>query len=721
MHMLLARPVVWQDAPFIVLPIPEHRMRPVRLALLLAFAGFTSFAGAQDASPAAAAPAAERPATQFPYTPGLDVNSMDRNADPCVDFYQYACGGWMKNNPIPADQARWSVYGKLALDNRRYLWGILEDLSKRTEGRTPNQQKIGDYFGACMDEKAIEARGAAPLAPYFDQIAALGSNRDLPRVLARLKLALNDPGLFFGFTSGQDFADSSRVIAFASAGGIGLPDRDAYFKTDAKSKDVRAKYVAHIARTFTLLGDAPAVAQRNAARVMQMETALAKASLSAVQKRDPYKLFHKVDAKGLQALTPGFDWHAYLDETGQADLASFNVTEPAFFKAFGTMLKKNDVAATRTYLRWQVARSMSPVLASQFDNEHFDFFSKTLRGVQQQQPRWKRCVGLVDHQLGEALGQEFVSRAFSPELKEKSLHMTRQIEEAMKKDIDELDWMSAETKQQAQTKLAAIVNKIGYPDKWRDYAAYDVKPGDFAGNVERGNRFDMQRQLAKIGKPLDRSEWGMTPPTVNAYFDPQMNDINFPAGVLQPPLFDPKMDDAPNYGNTGGTIGHELTHAFDDEGRQFDANGNLKDWWTKKDAKAFEERAQCIVDQYAQYTVVDDIKINSKLTLGEDVADLGGLILGWMAWQTEMASMPQKAQQPLRDGLTPEQRFFVGYAQWACENDRPENLRVSAMTDPHSPGRYRVNGLVVNMPQFQQAFQCKAGQPMVKEKRCRVW
>jgi len=695
-------------------------MRPVRLALFLAFAGFTSFAGAQDATPAAA-PAAERPATEFPYTPGLDVNSMDRNADPCVDFYQYACGGWMKNNPIPADQARWSVYGKLALDNRRYLWGILEDLSRRADGRNANQQKIGDYFGACMDEKAIEARSAAPLAPYFDQIAALRSNRDLPRVLARLKLALNDPGLFFGFTSGQDFADSSRVIAFASAGGIGLPDRDAYFKTDAKSKDVRAKYVAHIANTFRLLGDAPDVAQRNAARVMQMETALAKASLSAVQKRDPYKLFHKVDATGLQALTPGFDWHAYLDETGQGDLATFNVTEPAFFKAFGKMLKTNDVAATRTYLRWQVARSMSPVLASRFDNEHFDFFSKTLRGVQQQQPRWKRCVGLVDHQLGEALGQEFVSRAFSPALKEKSLHMTRQIEEAMKKDIDGLDWMSAETREQAQKKLAAIVNKIGYPDKWRDYGAYDVKPGDFAGNVERGNRFDMLRQLAKIGKPLDRSEWGMTPPTVNAYFDPQMNDINFPAGVLQPPLFDPKMDDAPNYGNTGGTIGHELTHAFDDEGRQFDANGNLKDWWTKKDAKAFEERAQCIIDQYAQYTVVDDIKINSKLTLGEDVADLGGLILGWMAWQTEMASMPQKAQQPLRDGLTPEQRFFVGYAQWACENDRPENLRVSAMTDPHSPGRYRVNGLVVNMPQFQQAFQCKAGQPMVKEKRCRVW
>jgi putative endopeptidase len=712
-------------------------MRPARLALCLSLAGAAALASAQNTAPAkpatatatsASAPASaakaavERPATEFPYTPGLDVNSMDRSADPCVDFYQYACGGWMKNNPIPADQARWSVYGKLAQDNRRYLWGILEDLAKRQDGRNANQQKIGDYFGACMDERAIEARGAAPLQPYFDQIAGLRSHRDLPRVLARLHLALADQAMFFGFGSSQDYGDSSRVIAFAVAGGLGLPDRDSYLKQDDRSKDIRAKYVAHIANTFTLLGDAPELAQRNAARVMAMETLLAKASLSRVDKRDPYKLFHKVDARGLQALTPGFDWTAYLDELGQGKQKTFNVTEPAFFKALAGMWKSGDIESTRTYLRWHVARNMSPALAANFDNEHFDFFSKTLRGVQQQPPRWKRCVALVDRQLGEALGQEFVSRAFSPELKAKSLHMTRQIEDAMKKDIDSLDWMSADTKKKAQQKLAAIVNKIGYPDKWRDYGAYEVKAGDFAGNVVRGNLFEQRRDLAKIGKPLDRSEWGMTPPTVNAYFNPQMNDINFPAGVLQPPLFDPKMDDAPNYGNTGGTIGHELTHAFDDEGRQFDANGNLKDWWTRKDAKAYEERAQCIVDQYAQYTVVDDIKINSKLTLGEDIADLGGLILGWMAWKEEMASMPDKAQaQPLRDGLTPEQRFFVGNAQWACENDRPENQRVTAMTDPHSPGRFRVNGLVVNMPQFQQAFQCKAGQPMVKEQRCRVW
>jgi endothelin-converting enzyme/putative endopeptidase len=686
--------------------------RHTRIVLSLAIAGLAGLAHAQ----------AERPATTFPYTPGLDVSAMDRAADPCEDFYQYACGGWQKNNPIPADQARWSVYGKLAQDNQRYLWGILATLARQTSGRNAAQQKIGDYFGACMDERAIDARGAAPLQPYLDAIAGMRSKADLPAVLARLHLALADDSLLFNIDAQQDLADSTRVIGYIGGGGLGLPDRDYYLKGDAKSVQIRARYFAHVARMFELLGDAPAAAAREAQQVLAVETALAGARLTRVERRDPHNTDHKMSVAALQALTPGFDWHTYLAGVGLPAGAPLNVAEPKFMRAMQAQLKELDLATLKTYLRWGVVQVMAPELSAAFDQEHFAFYSKTLRGIERQSPRWKRCVGLVDAQLGEALGQEFVARAFSPELKEKALHMTRQIETAMRNDIEGLDWMSAQTKAHAQEKLAAIVNKIGYPDHWRDYSSYEVKPDDFAGNVERGTAFEVKRRLAKVGKPLDRAEWGMTPPTVNAYFNPQMNDINFPAGVLQPPLFDPKMDDAPNYGNTGGTIGHELTHAFDDEGRQFDAHGNLKDWWTKKDAKAFEERAQCIVDQYAKYTVVDDIKINSKLTLGEDVADLGGLILGWMAWQTEMASMPQKAQpQPLRDGLTPEQRFFVGYAQWACENDRPENLRVSAMTDPHSPGRYRVNGLMVNMPQFQQAFQCKAGQPMVKEKRCRVW
>jgi putative endopeptidase len=663
--------------------------------------------------------AADQPANTFPYTPGLDVSAMDKTVDPCVDFYQYSCGGWMKNNPIPADQARWSVYRKLTLDNQRYLWGILENLSPGSQGRSIGQQKTGDYFASCMDTGRIEKLGAAPLKTYFDQIAGMRSKADLPRVLGNLHLAADDSGLFFGFGSNQDFGDSSRVIAFAFAGGLGLPDRDSYLKPDEKSKDIRLKYVAHIARTFELLGDTPEAARRQAGKIMELETTLAKASLSAVDKRDPYKLFHKMNVKGLQGLTPGFNWNAYLSAMGTPMLTSFNVTEPAFFKELAKQWGKQSLADIQSYLRWHVTRATSPTLSSAFDNEHFAFFSKTLRGVQEQKPRWKRCVALVDAQLGEALGQEFVSRTFSPELKEKALHMTRQIQQAMEKDINSLQWMSDTTKKRAQEKLGAMVNKIGYPDQWRDYSSYVVKADDFAGNVERGTVFESRRNLAKIGKPLDRKEWGMTPPTVNAYYNPQMNDINFPAGVLQPPLYDPKMDAAPNYGNTGGTIGHELIHGFDDEGRQFDAKGNLKEWWTKKDAAAFNERAQCIVDQYAKYTIVDDIKINSKLTLGEDAADLGGLILGYMAWKTEMSSMPEQAQP--RDGLTPDQRFFVGFAQWTCENDRPENLRVDALTNPHSPGKYRINGVVVNMPEFEKAFSCKKGQPMVSEKPCRVW
>jgi putative endopeptidase len=664
-----------------------------------------------------AARAQDTPLTALPYTPGLDLEAMDRGADPCVDFYQYTCGGWMKAHPIPADQASWDVYRKLAQDNQRYLWGILKGLAEKTEGRSAVQQKIGDYFAACMDEAAIEARGIEPLKPYLDRIAAMKAKRDLPATLARLHLDTGDGGLFFGVGSNQDYADSSKVIAFATAGGLGLPDRDYYVKDDDKSKEIRAQYLAHVSRMFELLGDSPDSAGRNAATVMAIETNLAHASLDRVDLRDPYKLFHKVDGIGLAALTPGFDWPAYLKPLGLANARNFNVTEPEFFKAFAKELEERSLDDIKTYLRWHVARDSSPALSSAFVNENFAFFSKTLRGVPELRPRWKRCVALVDSQLGEALGQEFVRRAFSPELKAKTVRMTRQVEAAMKKDIEELDWMGPATKKRAQEKLHTLVNKIGYPDRWRDYSTVAVKRGDFFGNVERATLFESRRDLAKIGRPLDRGEWGMTPPTVNAYYNAQMNDINFPAGVLQPPLYDPKMDDAPNYGNTGGTIGHELTHGFDDEGRKFDAKGNLKDWWTAKDAAAFDERAQCIVDQYAQYTIVDDLKINSKLTLGEDTADLGGLILAWMAWRAETAG---KALAP-RDGFTPEQRFFIGYSQWACENDRPENLRVKARTDPHSPPKYRVNGLMVNLPEFQQAFACQKGQPMVSDKRCRVW
>ena len=665
---------------------------------------------------ALAAHAQEGPLQSLPYSPGLDPKSMDTGADPCVDFYQYACGGWMRDNPIPADQARWDVYAKLAHDNQRFLWGILGDLAAKRQGRTPPQQKIGDYFASCMDEEAIEHKGIKPLAPRLAEVAHLRSKKELAPLLARLHLD-GAGSTLFGFGSDQDFANSNDVIAFAVAGGLGLPDRDYYTKDDERSRDMRAKYQAHVAKMLELAGEGTEQAAADAATVLDFETALARVSLTRVEKRDPYNLYHKFNRQALRATTPAFDWNGYLKPLGLAKVDTFNVTEPAFFQGLQGELSRRSLDEIKAYLRWHVVHEAAQTLSKAFVDENFAFYSHTLRGVQEQPPRWKRCVRLVDQQLGEALGQEFVRRAFNPELKAKALHMTRQIEDAMGADINALDWMSDRTKQKALEKLHSVVNKIGYPEKWRDYSSVTIRRDDFFGNVERADRFESKRELAKIGKPLDRGEWGMTPPTVNAYYSPQMNDINFPAGVLQPPLYDAKMDDAPNYGDTGGTIGHELTHGFDDEGRNFDAKGNLKDWWTKQDAQAFQDRAQCIVDQYAQYVIVDDIRINSKLTLGEDIADLGGLVLAYAAWKVQTEG--QKLED--RDGLTPEQRFFVGYAQWACENDRPENQRVQALTNPHSPGKYRVNGLVVNMPEFAKAFACKPEQPMVGKKVCRVW
>ncbi|MBB4842440.1 endothelin-converting enzyme/putative endopeptidase [Paucibacter oligotrophus] len=673
----------------------------------------------------AQAPSGQTPLQALPYTPSLDPAAMDKQAEPCEDFYQYACGGWIANNPIPADQSRWSVYAKMADDNQRYLWGILDRLAQPAgaEVRSAKQGKLGDYFAACMDEAAVNRLGLQPLQAQLAQIQALQSKQALPALLAALHLSNNNPRFFFNLGAGQDFADSTQVIAFALAGGLSLPDRDYYSKQDAKSQRLRQQFLAHVAAMFERLGE-PAAAARSAARsVLATETALARATLSRVDKRDPYKSFHKMDGRALQALTPGFDWAAYQAGLGQAQgFAVYNVSEPRFFKAMDARIRAMSLAEIKSYLRWALLSSQAPHLSAELVQQNFEFFGHTLTGAPQLKPRWKRCVELVDAQLGEALGQEFVAHNFSPELKEKTQEMTREIELAMAQSIQGLAWMSEATKTRALAKLHAIVNKVGYPERWRDYSALAVARGDFLGNVQQGNAFELRRQLAKIGKPLDRGEWGMTPSTVNAYYDAQMNDINFPAAVLQPPLFDPKLDDAPNYGNTGSTIGHELTHGFDDEGRQFDAQGNLKDWWTPKDGKAFEQRAACIVKQYAGYTIVDEIKINSRLTLGEDIADLGGLILAMSAWKAHMASTGKPMQGQI-DGLTPEQRFFVGYAQWACSHDRPEALRVKAVTDPHSPGRYRVNGLMVNVPEFEQAFACKPGQQMVKPaaQRCKIW
>ncbi len=662
-----------------------------------------------------AAQQAAQPLQAMPYSPSLDPSSLDRSLDPCTDFYKFSCGGWQKKNPIPADQAGWSVYGKLATDNQQFLWGILADDAKATN-RTPTQQKVGDYFAACMDTAAIDARGLDPLKPSLARIDALKNRKAVIADLAEINHTL--PGTyFFGAGTGQDAMDSSLMIVETGAGGLGLPDRDYYLKTDEKSVKIREQYVTYITQLLGMIGEAPEKAKSDAASILRIETALAKSQLSRVDRRDPHKIYHKMTVAELAALAPSIDWPVYFKVQDAPGLKTLNVSQPEFMKAVNAELSTEPVEDLKAYLRFHLATAAAPSLSRPYEQAQFDFFAHTLRGVPALPPRWKSCTRQVDRSLGEALGQEFVRRTFSADMKAKTRLMTEQIETAMQHEIENLDWMSPETKKEALRKLHAIRNKIGYPDTWRDYTALTIKPDDYYGNVRRAVDFEEARQWHKLGKPVDLNEWGMTPPTVNAYFNPQMNDINFPAGVLQPPLYDVKLDDAPNYGNTGATIGHELTHAFDDEGRQFDAKGNLKDWWTPADAKGFEDRINCIRDQYAQYVVVDDIHINSKLTSGEDVADLGGTLLAYIAWQK------QTAAEHLQDvgGFTPDQRFFVGMAQWACENERPENLRVSAITDPHSPGFARINGVVSNMPEFQKAFGCKAGQPMVHTPTCKVW
>jgi endothelin-converting enzyme/putative endopeptidase len=651
----------------------------------------------------------------MPYSPSLDLTSLDRTIDPCVNFYQYACGGWQKLNPIPADQATWDVYSKLSNDNEQFLWGILEQDAKATD-RTPIQQKVGDYFESCMNKPAINSQGDQPIQPALAQIDALKTR---PALFAAIASLHHDaPGnFFFRAGTGQDAVDSSTIIVEVGAGGLGLPDRDYYLKTDPKSVKLRQQYLAYVAQLLTLAGEPADKAKTDADSVIRIETALARASLTRVQQRDPHSIYHMMPVADLQKLTPSIDWTRYLATQGAPGIAKLNVSQPEFMKAVQTQLTTEDLAALRAYLRFHLLTSTAPFLAQPFEQANFDFYSTTLRGIPAMPPRWKTCTRNVDRSLGEALGQEFVRRTFSAETKAKTELMTQQIEAEMQHEIENLDWMSPATKQEALRKLHAIRNKIGYPDHWRDYTALEVKPNDYAGDVLRSYRFNQDYEWNKLGKPVNRDEWGMSPPTVNAYFDPQMNDINFPAGVLQPPLYDPKLDDAPNYGNTGATIGHELTHAFDDEGRQFDSKGNLRDWWTPQDAKGFEQRIGCLRTQYAGYVVVDDIHINSKLTSGEDVADLGGTLLAYMAWKKQTAG----DHLPDKDGFTPDQRFFVGMAQWACSNERPEDQRVRAATDEHSPSFARINGIVSNLPQFQKAFACKAGQPMVHEPNCKVW
>ena len=661
-------------------------------------------------------PASTDPAT--PYTPGLDTSVMERSADPCTDFFQYSCRNWLKKNPIPADQSSWDTYGKMQEENEALLKRILEDAAAKKKGRSANEQKIGDYYGTCVDEPTIEKHGIKPIQAELDAIAGIKDCESLAKAVAHFHLNTYSRSYpMFTFGSEQDAKNSEEVIAGIAQSGLGLPDRDYYLKDDARSQEIRKRYLEHVQTMLRLIGDWPDAVKAEADTILRMETALAKASLTKVEQRNPNKVYHRMTREKLAELAPSFPWDLYFLEMGVGAIKDLDVSEPDFMKGLEELLKSESLNNWKVYLRWHTAHQRAPYLFYTFVKEDFEFNHKFLRGTKEQEPRWKRCVQRVDRHLGEALGQVYVAKYFTEDTKQRTLRMVQQIERAMEKDIQTLSWMSDATKRQALEKLHTVVNKIGYPDKWRDYSSLNIAAGEYLGNAERAMQFEQKRQLAKIGKPLVRGEWYLTPPTVNANYDAQMNDINFPAGVLQPPAFDPKMDDAPNYGNTGGTIGHELTHGFDDEGRQFDAKGNLRDWWTETDAKEFERRAACISDQYSQFVIIDDIKINGKLTLGEDVADLGGLIIAYAAWQEEV----QNKKLASIDGLTPEQRFFVGYAQSWCGDDRDETKRLRAVTDPHSPGKWRTNGVVSNMPEFVKAFSCKKGQQQVRENICKVW
>jgi predicted metalloendopeptidase len=649
-------------------------------------------------------------AADAPSASGLDLKAMDTTVSPCQNFYRYACGTWRKNNPIPPDQSRWARFNELAERNLAVERGILEKAG---------DAQIGEFYAACMDEPAIERKGIQPIEPLLKQIDALASKGDLAGEIVRLHTA--GVRALFNFYVRPDDKKSDQEIAHVDQGGLGLPDRDYYLKTDTRSVQLRKQYEEHIHALFTLLakaeGSSGADPEAETRAVMAIETALAKPSMDRVARRDPANTYHKMTVDQLTQLTPDFEWKQYLSKIGIPPVDSLDVVAPDFVKALDPVIAGTSLADLKTYLRWHVLAAHADMLSRAFDEEYFRFNDHILRGTQEMPARWKRCVRATDRALGEALGQEFVKAAFNGSSKEKALQLVGEIEMEMRKDIDNAAWMTPATKQQAFAKLHAVANKIGYPEKWRDYSSVKVQRDDYFGNVLRAHEFELRRNYSKIGKPVDKAEWGMTPATVNAYYSPNMNNINFPAGILQPPFYNPKAGDAVNYGGIGAVIGHELTHGFDDEGRKYDGEGNLRDWWTAEDGKAFETRAGCISKEYDGFSPVPGVSVNGKLTLGENAADNGGIRLAYTALMDSLAShMPGK-----QDGFTPQQQFFLGYAQIWCENSTEESARMQAATNPHSPGEFRTNGVLQNLPEFQEAFSCKVGDPMVSAAPCRVW
>jgi len=688
-------------------------LRIQALSLLVAVAAPLAFAQ-QPATPAPT----PTPKT-YQLIPGLDKSIMDTSVDPCTDFYKYACGNWAKQYPIPADSP-WSGQGyNLDQYNRQVLHIILDKAAAANAPEGSNTQKVGDFYATCLDEAATDAKGLAPYQPELERIAALKSKDDLAPLLAYYQLI--GVNAFISFGKQQDFQDASHNIAYISQGGLDL-ERDYFLRTGAKDIEIRQQFEKHIANTLKLIGESDAQAAADAAAIVKLETALAKVSLDVTTLRDPKQVYQWMPVGDLTKLTPSINWTAFLAATGAPAITHLNIGQPDFMVGLNTILTHTDLATVQAYLRWELINSLSGTLSPKaLDEEHFDFDGRKLAGIQQQEPRWKRCSAVVDRSVGEALGQSYVEMQFPPSSKASTLDMVKSIEVSMDKDIDTLDWMAPATKVQAKEKLHLVANKIGYPNKWRDYSKLKVVRGDAFGNALRAREFEARRQIAEINQPVNRDEWDMTPSTVNAYYDPSMNDINFPAGILQSPYYSPDQGDALNFGSIGAVMGHELTHGFDDEGRQFDGHGNLRDWWTKEDAAKFQEKADCFVNEYSQFQAAPDTKVNGKLTLGENSADNGGLRLAYMSFLARAAAAQQDINAKTDAGYTLDQQFFVGYAQSWCSVWSPELERLVATTDPHAPDHFRVIGVLSNSPEFAKAFSCKAGSKMIATKVCRVW